>query len=108
VNTTAVKHRARADAGHDEQRDARPDGLDAVSGRRTHTREVNNRCRCWDSTAAEMAEHLGAHLAELDAAQLYRFVRAWHEVDGRYGPERRGEAADALGELVRGLVRENT
>lgn len=62
------------------------------------------RCRCWQTTTAELQSFLGAAIEHLDFNQLHRFVRSWHEVDQQYGPDRRVEASAALAQTVRELL----
>ena len=53
-----------------------------------------------------MQAYLGSNLTRFDAGQMYRFVRAWHDVDQEFGPDRRAEAEAALFAVVTSLVGE--
>jgi hypothetical protein len=66
------------------------------------------RCRCWSTTTQELQSCLGVAIEHLDLRQLQRFVRIWHEVDQRYGPNRRAEANAALADSVRVLLGEES
>lgn len=64
-------------------------------------------CRCWNTTTSDLQAYLGSVAASsLDLGQLRRFVRAWHEVEQRYGPERVVEANAALSAILQGLLAE--
>ena len=63
-------------------------------------------CRCWNTTTGELQAYLGSVADSLDVGQLRRFVRAWHEVEQRYGPERAVEADAALTAAVQALLAE--
>jgi hypothetical protein len=70
-------------------------------------RDNHDLCRCWSTTTRELQSCLGAAVEHLDFGQLQRFVRTWHEVDRRYGPDRRAEANAALAAAVGELLEEN-
>lgn len=63
-------------------------------------------CRCWETTYGQMQAYLGSNLTRFDTGQMYRFVRAWHDVDQEFGPDRRAEAEAALFAVVTSLVGE--
>lgn len=69
--------------------------------------ENHDLCRCWSTTTRELQSCLGVAVEHLDFGQLQRFVRTWHEVDQRYGPNRRAEANAALAAAVGELLKEN-
>lgn len=61
-------------------------------------------CRCWNTTTDELQAYLGSVAGSLDVGQLRRFVRAWHEVEQRFGAERVVEADAALAAAVQALL----